>query len=76
MDATLMCVGGDTLMALMKAVGVSTLTPLCEVTKGVVLTSFDYAPPGSGLRTYYILSKSGGFGEPDLLRQLAGQIGA
>lgn len=76
LDATLMCVGGDTLMALMKAVGVSTLTPLCEVTKGVVLTSFDYAPPGSGLRTYYILSKSGGFGEPDLLRQLAGQIGA
>lgn len=76
LDATLMCVGGDTLMALMKAVGVSTLTPLCEVTKGVVLTSFDYAPPGSGLRMYYILSKSGGFGEPDLLRQLAGQIGA
>ena len=75
-DATLMCVGGDTLTALMKVVGVSTLTPLCEVTKGVVLTSFDYAPPGSGLRMYYILSKSGGFGEPDLLRQLAGQIGA
>ena len=76
LDATLMCVGGDTLMALMEAVGVSTLTPLCEVAKGVVLTSFEYAPPGSERRTYYILSKSGGFGEPDLLRQLAGQIGA
>ncbi|MCR4817752.1 MAG: four-carbon acid sugar kinase family protein [Fretibacterium sp.] len=76
LDATLMCVGGDTLMALMKAVNVSSLTPLCEVTRGVVLTSFDYAPPGSGQRTYYIMSKSGGFGEPDLLRQLAGQIGA
>ncbi|MCR5346725.1 MAG: four-carbon acid sugar kinase family protein [Fretibacterium sp.] len=76
LDATLMCVGGDTLMALLKAVGVSTLTPLCEITRGVVLTSFNYAPPDSGQRTYYILSKSGGFGNSNLLCQLAGQIGA
>ena len=76
LDATLLCVGGDTLLSLMKAVGVSALTPLCEVAKGVVLTCFDYAPSGSERKTHYIMSKSGGFGEPDLLCQLAGQIGA
>ena len=71
LEATLMCVGGDTLMALMKAVGVSVLTPICELDKGVVLTSFSYKR-----KTHYIIAKSGGFGEPDLLGRLAEQIGA
>ena len=71
LDATLMCVGGDTLMALMSAVGVSILTPVREIEKGVVLTCFVY-----NKKTYYIIAKSGGFGEPDLLCRLAEQIGA
>lgn len=69
LEARLMCVGGDTLLALMKAVGVYELVPLCEIALGVVLTSFDY----SGKR-YYIMTKSGGFGEPDLLVNLAGKF--
>ena len=69
LDARLMCVGGDTLLALMKAVGVTELVPMCEIALGVVLTSFEY----SGKR-YYIMTKSGGFGEPDLLVNLAGKF--
>ena len=69
LDARLMCVGGDTLLALMEAVGVYELVPLCEEELGVVLTSFEY----SGKR-YYIMTKSGGFGEPDLLVRLAGKF--
>ena len=58
-------------MALMSAVGVSILTPVREIEKGVVLTCFVY-----NKKTYYIIAKSGGFGEPDLLCRLAEQIGA
>lgn len=68
LDARLMCVGGDTLLALMGAVGVKALVPVCEVAKGVVLTSFAYRG-----KTYYIMAKSGGFGEEDLLVKLAGK---
>lgn len=69
LDARLMCVGGDTLLALMEAVGVHELVPLCEEELGVVLTSFNYRG-----KTYYIMTKSGGFGEPELLVKLAGKI--
>ena len=68
LDARLMCVGGDTLLALMEAVGVHELIPICEEELGVVLTSFAY----SG-KNYYIMTKSGGFGESDLLVKLAGK---
>ena len=69
LDARLMCVGGDTLLALMEAVGVHELVPICEEELGVVLTSFDYRG-----KTYYIMTKSGGFGEADLLAELAGKL--
>lgn len=69
LNATLLCTGGDTLMALMKAVDVSELTPICEMATGVVLTEFIYKG-----RTYHIISKSGGFGEDDLLIRLAEMI--
>ncbi|MBQ3758272.1 MAG: hypothetical protein II876_02315, partial [Synergistaceae bacterium] len=68
LDARIMCVGGDTLLALMGYAGVSELVPVCEVEKGVVLTSFTYKG-----KTYYIMAKSGGFGERDLLVKLAGK---
>lgn len=68
LDARLLCVGGDTLLALMGAVGVHELVPVCEVERGVVLTSFIY----NG-RKYYIMAKSGGFGEKDLIVKLAGK---
>ena len=68
LDARLMCVGGDTLLALMDAVGVHELVPMYEVELGVVLTSFEY-----GGKNYYIMTKSGGFGERELLVNLAGK---
>ena len=67
LDARLMCVGGDTLLALMNAVGVHELEPICEAGLGVVLTSFNYRG-----RDYYIMTKSGAFGEAELLVKLAG----
>ena len=69
LEATLMCTGGDTLLALMRAVDVTELTPVGELATGVVLTYFVYHG-----KTYYIISKSGGFGEPDLLCRLAERI--
>lgn len=66
LEARLMCVGGDTLLALMEAVGVHELVPLCEIEKGVVLTAFNYKD-----KNYFIMTKSGGFGEEDLLTRLA-----
>ena len=68
LDARLMCVGGDTLLALMEAVGVHELVPVCEEELGVVLTSFTYSR-----KKYYIMTKSGGFGEKELLVELAGK---
>ncbi len=69
LDARLICVGGDTLLALMQAVGVHELVPMFEVEKGVVLTSFTY-----NAKSYYIMTKSGGFGEKELLVKLAEKI--
>ncbi|MFV0414047.1 MAG: four-carbon acid sugar kinase family protein [Oscillospiraceae bacterium] len=66
LKATLLCTGGDTLLALMQAVGVWELTPICEMATGVVLTKFIY-----NQKTYHIISKSGGFGSPTLLLELA-----
>lgn len=71
LDATLLCTGGDTLLALMSALGVSELTPVGEMSAGVVLTNFTY-----NKKTYSILSKSGGFGEPELFCELADWIGS
>ncbi len=71
LKATMLCTGGDTLLALMRAVGTAELTPVCELDAGVVLTGFTYQG-----KTYHIISKSGGFGEPDLFIRLALSIGA
>ncbi len=66
LDATLLCTGGDTLLALTRAVGAAELLPLCELDAGAVLTAFTYHG-----KTYHIISKSGGFGKPDLFVRLA-----
>ena len=71
LEATLLCTGGDTLLALTRVVGAAELTPVCELDAGAVLTGFEYRG-----RTYYIISKSGGFGKPDLFCRLADSIGA
>lgn len=71
LDATILCTGGDTLLALMRTVGVAELRPVCELDTGAVLTDFVYHG-----KTYHIISKSGGFGEPDLFIRLARSLGA
>ena len=71
LDATILCTGGDTLLALMGAVDVAELIPVCELDAGAVLTDFVYKG-----KTHHIISKSGGFGEPDLFYRLALSVGA
>lgn len=71
LDATILCTGGDTLLAMMRTLGVAELVPAGEVATGSVLTSFVYHK-----KVYYIISKSGGFGEPDLFCRLAKLIEA
>ena len=61
----IMIIGGDTLSALMDAIGCTALMPLCEPDRGVVLSELRY----NG-RRWQILSKSGGFGTEDLLTRL------
>ena len=71
LDAAILCTGGDTLLALMRTVGTAELTPVRELTTGAVLTNFVYRG-----KTYYIISKSGGFGEPDLFCKLVAFVRA
>lgn len=67
-DACFMIIGGDTLLAFMDSIGCHELTPVCELQPGVVLSRIAY-----GGREYEIISKSGGFGEEDLLVTLKGE---
>ena len=68
-DARFMIIGGDTLLAFLEAIRCRELTPIGELCPGVVLSKVTYQG-----RQYEILSKSGGFGQRDLL--LALQEGA
>ena len=61
--------GGDTLLQCMNSVGVHELEPICEMERGVVLARF-----GCGGTTRYVITKSGGFGQADLLTALAKRI--
>lgn len=71
LEATLMVTGGDTLMAFMELANLRELVPICEYAPGVVLARVTY----SG-RERYLLSKSGGFGDPKLLLYLTNRITA
>ncbi len=66
---TLLLTGGDTLLQCMNCVGVQELEPVCELEKGVVLTSFTF-----GGHVRHIITKSGGFGQETLLTDLAARI--
>lgn len=66
LESTLLVTGGDTLLAFMQHIGQNTLVPVCELIPGVVLSGFMYRGKG-----YDLLSKSGGFGQEDLLLTLA-----
>jgi len=69
LEGMLMIVGGDCLMGFMKHVGCETIAPICEVAPGVVLSRICV-----GKKRFNIISKSGGFGEADLLEKLADRL--
>ncbi|MGN0978307.1 MAG: four-carbon acid sugar kinase family protein [Faecousia sp.] len=66
---TLLITGGDTLLQCMDYMGVHEIEPLGEMDAGVVLSRFSY----QGF-TRYVISKSGGFGEENLLTELAAAL--
>lgn len=64
--ATLLLTGGDTVLGVMKNLSVNALEPLEELMPATVISRFRYR--GS---CYYCITKSGGFGSPDLILDLA-----
>lgn len=68
---TLLLTGGDTLLQCMACIGVRELVPICEMEKGVVLASFTC----NGC-TRHVITKSGGFGQENLLTELSERIAA
>lgn len=65
-QATLLVTGGDTLLAFMQHMKQNALVPMCELLPGVVLSQFEYC----GI-IYNLISKSGGFGQENLLMTLS-----
>ena len=63
---TLLLTGGDTLLGFMKQIGAGQLTPVKEEAPGVVLSKLEY----NGY-VYPVITKSGGFGNRELLSELA-----
>jgi len=64
-DRTLLITGGDTLLQGMNRMQVHRMIPLAEVFPGVVLSRVTLAG-----RDRYVITKSGGFGEENLLEML------
>ena len=62
LDSRLLIVGGDTLLAFATAIDCHEYYPICELESGVVLFRVTYDG-----NDYEIISKSGGFGDEDLL---------
>ncbi len=65
LESTFMCIGGDTLQAVVSAIGVNDFRPICELAPGVVLSSFYYKG-----KVRSVVCKSGGFGTQDLICNL------
>lgn len=68
---TLLVTGGDTLLQCMRYMGAHELQPLCELDTGVVLSRFTHQG-----YTRYVISKSGGFGDRDLVGKIVEQLQA
>ena len=65
-DSTFLITGGDTLISFMKSLEVTEMCPIEEILPGVVAAEFIHA----GV-CHQILTKSGGFGEKNLLPRLS-----
>lgn len=66
---TLLITGGDTLLQCMQHMGVTMLTPICEIEPGIVLSRFEFEGT-----TRYVMTKSGGFGPADLFEKIARKL--
>ena len=65
LESTFMIIGGDTLASFMAETGCGEITIYRELDQGTVLSSANVAGKGQ-----WIISKSGGFGEPQLLMEV------
>lgn len=68
--ATLLLTGGDTLLAFLRQIGVEELIPGWELAPGVVISRLTYENSA-----YDVISKSGGFGDEDLICRLIQSVG-
>lgn len=68
-DVTMVVIGGDTLLACIRHLNIATIVPVGELFPGVVLAK--YSVYGEWR---YLISKSGGFGAPDLLEKLSKKL--
>lgn len=69
MDYTIFMTGGDTLMGLMKNLENTELTPVCEISQGVVLSTLKWNE-----KKLQVVSKSGGFGNKDVFIEAAKKL--
>ena len=69
LDAVWLVTGGDALLGFMKEIGQWELKPIRQIRPGCVLTKLDY----NG-REYHMITKSGGFGEENLLPELTEEL--
>lgn len=69
LDMTILMTGGDTLMGFMKEIGVNQISPVTEVGQGTVLSRLYWKD-----RVLQVISKSGGYGEPDVFVKAADQV--
>lgn len=69
LNAVILVTGGDTLLGFMKEISQRELQPIREIRPGCVLTRLTY----NG-RQYHIITKSGGFGNEDLLLELTSEL--
>ena len=66
---TVLMTGGDTLMGFMKEIHCSSINPVCELKKGVVLSDLIYRG-----KSIQVISKSGGFGNEKLLYEIVEEM--
>lgn len=69
MESTLMIIGGDTLVGFVEQMDCREITIVSELEQGTVLSSMEM-----GEKVQWIVSKSGGFGGPELLIQIDKKI--
>lgn len=69
LDMTVLMTGGDTLMGVMNEMGVNKIQLIAEVGQGTVLSKFCWDG-----RDVQVISKSGGFGEKEVLVRLAEEL--